>query len=93
MIWVQMVTVQGSSPGLCVRCCLFQKTSLQAEAAITLGMFQYLDTTLLLSTYVLLSAKNEKTDAFLDRGSRMFQIIIKGSNISAKSVKMFVASK
>ena len=46
-----------------------------------------------LSTYVLLSAKNEKTDAFLDRDIRIFQMIFKGSNISAKSVTIFVTSK
>ena len=45
------------------------------------------------STYVLLSAKKEKTDAFLDMDIRMFQMTIKGSNISAKSVKIFVTSK
>ena len=43
-----------------------------------------------LSTYVLLSAKNEKTDAFLDRDIRIFQMTFKGSNISAKSVTIFV---
>lgn len=46
-----------------------------------------------LPTYVLLSAKKEKTDAFLDRDILIFRIIFKGSNINAKSVTIFVASK
>ena len=67
-ICVQSITVQGSRTGACGLWVLFQKTSLQAVAAMTLCEDEHLGNLLGCGrTYVFRSAKKEQTEAFRER--------------------------
>lgn len=88
-----MVVDQVSRVGSVGSAVLFQKTSLQTQAAMTLPSNEHEITRQNKVTNMIRRAKNDKIDAFLAFDVSILEIMISGKAISAVSVSMFEISR